>query len=114
MTGQRPRVLLVDDDPVSRLAIDRQLDTIGWEAYCAGSGFDALRTIGLQLPFDALLVALRLPDMFGQTVVAAAEQLVPSARVVFLVSEVPAATLGAPYLVKPFSTTALAAVLQPR
>mgnify|MGYP003341786713 FL=1 len=114
MTATRPRVLLVDEDPVSRLAIDRQLDTIGWEAYCAGSGFDALRTIGLRLPFEALLVSVRLPDMFGQTVAAAAAQIIPSAQLIFLVTEPPVVTLGAPFLVKPFSTSALAAALQPR
>ena len=108
-------MLLVDEDPVERLAIDRQLELLGWETYGAPTGFEAIRTLSLPgVSFDALLVALRLPDMFGPSVAAAAAQLMPAARVIVLVTEPPAIALDAPFLVKPCSTAALALALRTR
>ena len=105
----KPRALVVEDDLEARLAIDRQLDTIGWDAYIANDGSEGLQMMRLELRFDAVLVALQLPDMDGRLVARAAASIRPEARIVFLANR-PAA-VNRPLLVKPFTTTALAAVL---
>ena len=95
---------------MARLAIDRQLDVIGWEAYAANNGNEALRMLDLGPRFDAVLTALRLPDGDGRDIAAAARRKYPDAPIIFLTQQ-PVRVLGFPYLVKPFSTPALAAAL---
>jgi CheY-like chemotaxis protein len=46
------RVLLVDEDPMVRLAVDRQLDTLGWDAVVVNSGEEAIRVIEMGLFVD--------------------------------------------------------------
>ena len=108
--GAKRRALLVDADPVARLAIDRQLDAIGWEAYAANNGREALRMLDVGPRFDAVLTALRLPDGDGRDIAVAVRGKYPEAPIIFLTQQ-PVRMLGYPYLVKPFSTPALAAAL---
>ena len=108
--GIKRRALVVDGDPVARLAIDRQLDAIGWEAYAANNGSEAIRMLDVGPRFDAVLTALRLPDIDGRDVATAARGKLPDAPIILLTQQ-PVRVLGFPFLVKPFSTPALAAAL---
>jgi CheY-like chemotaxis protein len=108
------RVLLVDEDPVVRLAVDRQLDTLGWDAVSVNTGEEAIRVIEMGLFVDVLLTDLRLPDLDGRSVAWTICRLRPFTRIAFMGNGAPGEPLephDAPFLLKPFSTTALANAL---
>lgn len=109
------RVLLVDDDAEMRLAIDRQLDTLGWDAVVVNNGDEAIRVVQMGLFFDLLLIELRLPDLAGRDVAWTICRERPFTRVVFTGSMAPPEPLeprDAPLLIKPFSTMALKNALE--
>lgn len=106
----RPRVLLVEEDPLVRLAVDRQLDALGWEAVPVNTGEEAIRVVKLGMIVDVLLTDLKLPDLDGLAVAWAVTRVSPRTRVAFMAAMPPGEPLepyDAPLLVKPFSTSAL-------
>lgn len=115
MESRRPRVLLVDDDPMVRLVVDRQLDVLGWEAVPVGTGREAIRVVEGGTIVDVLLTDLDLPDINGVAVARAVSGLSPATRVAFMSGAGPSEPLhphGAPFLLKPFSRTALTNALK--
>jgi CheY-like chemotaxis protein len=111
---QTRRVLVVDEDPLMRLAIDRQLDLLQWEAVSVNTGQEAVYVIELGLLVDVVLTELRLPDIDGRSVAWAISKILRRVRVAFMGYEVPSGPLeprDAPFLLKPFSTPALANAL---
>jgi len=65
MTGlAKPRILIVDDEEIVRLNIERILEAAGYETCSAGSGKEALRLIS-QNEFDLVLTDLIMEDMDG-------------------------------------------------
>jgi PAS domain S-box-containing protein len=62
--GPVATVLIVDDDPIKRLALQAVLTSIGCPVVEATSGRDALRHILLQ-PFAVILLDVRMPEMDG-------------------------------------------------
>jgi len=62
IAGQR--VLIVDDDPLSRLAFSRMLEGLGRDAITAESGQQALELLGRER-VDLVLMDIRMPDMDG-------------------------------------------------
>ena len=104
------QVLLVDDDPELRLAVDQQLAALGCEVIVVASGEDALRVLAEELRIDVLLTELRLPDIDGRELAWAVGQKRPFVRVAFMGRDVPGQPLD-PFLKKPFSTTALSQAL---
>jgi DNA-binding NtrC family response regulator len=114
MLERRGRVLLVDEDPVTRLAIERQLDALGWDALVVGSGEEAVSvaTMGVRCP--VLLTDVRLPDFGGMTLAWKITLLSPRTRVVYMGVALPYEAVkprNAPFLLKPFSTSALSDAL---
>ena len=107
-------VLLVDDDPESSLAVDRQLADLGYEAVVVAGGEDALRVLGEDVRIDVLLTELQLPDIDGRELAWAVCQKRPFVRVAFMGRVSPGEPFNpreAPLLIKPFSTTSLANAL---
>lgn len=116
MGQPKGRVLLVDDDPVIRLQVDRQLDELGWDAVTVNSGEEAIRVVEMGLLMQVLLTDLRLPDLDGLSVAWEVTRIQPHIRVAFMGSALPRGPLEpeliqAPFLLKPFSTVALANAL---
>lgn len=75
-TSERPRVLIVDDDPMLARALTRGLHAFGYEAIAhttPAAGLDALR----DEPFDLVLVDLRMPDMGGLEFLVEATRIDP-------------------------------------
>jgi CheY-like chemotaxis protein len=108
------RVLVVAEDPVTRLAIDQQLDVLRWEAVSVNDGTEAIRVIEMGLLVHVLLINLRLPDLDARAVAEVIATIVPHIRVAFMADHVPSAPMEprhAPLLVKPFSTSLLANAL---
>jgi CheY-like chemotaxis protein len=110
MAGSRGRVLVVDEDPIWRLAIDRQLELLGWDVLTLNTGEEAIRVVERGFVVDVLLAELRLPDIDGRQVAWAICRLRPQVRVAFMTDGPPDAPLepaNAPLLAKPFTTRAL-------
>jgi CheY-like chemotaxis protein len=62
IAGQR--VLIVDDDPLSRLAFSRMLEGLGRDAITAESGQQAMELLGRKR-VDLVLMDIRMPEMDG-------------------------------------------------
>ncbi len=85
------RALCVDDLPINRTIIERQLTAAGMEVDLAVDGHAALRLLGnaaaLGAPYDVLLVDHVMPCTNGLAVAKAAREMAePSARLVVLLS----------------------------
>jgi diguanylate cyclase (GGDEF)-like protein/PAS domain S-box-containing protein len=63
----RPRLLLVDDEPLILEGLSRLLAARNYEVVTAGGGCEALVAIGKQ-QFDAILLDLGMPDLSGSEV----------------------------------------------
>jgi len=115
VSEQRPRALLVEDDSSVRNVIDRQLHGLGWEVVAARTGREAIRLVKRGMVVDVLLTDLKLPDVDGITVARTVSRVLPGTRVVFMSGSAPAVALeprDAPFLLKPFSKSALAEALE--
>ena len=107
-------VLLVEDEPLVRLAVDRQLEALGCDVLSVNNGEEALKVIEKGMRFDVLVTDLHLPDLDGRSVAWRAAALSPGTRIVFMSGTAPEEPLepaDPPFLLKPFSTTALANAL---
>ena len=104
-------MLLVDDDPELRLAVDQQLAALGCEVIVVASGGDAMQVLAEDVRVDVLLTELRLPDIDGRELAWAVGQRRPFVRVAFMGRDVPQESLDSPFLKKPFTTTALSHAL---
>jgi DNA-binding NtrC family response regulator len=113
-------VLVVDDEPLIRWSVTETLAELGLDVEQADSAASALQAITTTaLPFDAIVLDLRLPDMHDLSLLATIRQLIPEARVVLMTAfgtpEVLAAarTLGvSAVLNKPFELTELSRVVE--
>jgi CheY-like chemotaxis protein len=64
MADHAPRVLVVEDDPVSRLVAVRMLQRLGCAVRTAVSGAEAIAWVARER-FDLILMDCRLPDIDG-------------------------------------------------
>jgi DNA-binding NarL/FixJ family response regulator len=87
MTGDpRARVMIVDDHPIWRRAVERDLTDAGFEVVAAvGDGEAAVRIASAVRP-DVVLMDLQLPVMTGVEATAQLVRLDPSVRVMMLSS----------------------------
>jgi DNA-binding NarL/FixJ family response regulator len=80
----RVRVMVIDDHPMWRDAVARDLAEAGFEVVAAiGEGMAALRVIGATQP-DVVVADLRLPDISGVEVTRGVLAAHPAARVLIL------------------------------
>src|SRR5215212_11637634 len=71
--SQSARILIVDDEATIRLTLGTLLKRIGYEVTSAENGHEAIALLEQQR-FDLMLVDLKMPEMDGMQVVAAARQ----------------------------------------
>jgi DNA-binding NarL/FixJ family response regulator len=82
--SERIRVMVIDDHPMWRDAVARDLTEAGFEVVAAVSdGGAALRVIGATRP-DVVVADLRLPDVSGVEVTRGVLAACPTARVLIL------------------------------
>ncbi|HWI17664.1 MAG TPA: response regulator [Vicinamibacterales bacterium] len=108
-------VLVVDDEPLIRWSIVESLADFGIDVEQAADAASALRMITTAaLPFDVVVLDLRLPDMHDLSLLATLRQLLPGTRFILMTAFgtpdvlTEAALLGATVLNKPFELDTLA------
>ncbi|MDP2320538.1 MAG: response regulator [Acidobacteriota bacterium] len=77
--------LVVDDEPLIRWSVTETLADLGLDveqADCAASALQAITTTAL--PFDVIVLDLRLPDMRDLSLLATIRQLLPETPVVLM------------------------------
>ncbi|MCA2979754.1 MAG: response regulator [Myxococcaceae bacterium] len=72
MTPRRPRILVVDDEPLLVRALQRVLFHEGVDAVGAGDGHEALEHLR-EARFDLVLCDVRMPGMDGPTALRTAK-----------------------------------------
>ena len=78
-------VLVVDDEPLIRWSVTETLAELGLDveqADCAASALHAITSTAL--PFDVVVLDLRLPDMHDLSLLATIRQLLPTTPVVLM------------------------------
>lgn len=112
-------VLVVEDDAVNRMVVERFLQALGQHPLCAGDIQAALAAVGRQVP-DLALVDMNLPDGDGRELLTRLRALpgVPQLPAVLMSAHVPASEVQAlldagfaAFLSKPFSRAQLQALL---
>jgi CheY-like chemotaxis protein len=112
----RRRVLLVEDEPIVRKSLARQLKHMGFEVTAAGSGTEALTSLDAQPP-DFVLSDLAMPGMDGVTLARRIREKYPLLPIVIMSGNVPEElqpqllALDLRRLDKPFGDVELRAVL---
>jgi DNA-binding response OmpR family regulator len=69
MNGRPWRVLVADDEPVTRLLIKAALEKAGFQVFLAEDGEDALRQFSAE-PCDMVLLDVNMPGLNGHQVCA--------------------------------------------
>jgi two-component system NtrC family response regulator len=106
--------LVVDDEPLIRWAVAESLGTLGIDVEYAEDAASALKMVTTAaLPFELVVLDLRLPDMHDLSLLSTLRQLLPDATLVLMTAfGSPALTdqaraLGAAVLNKPFELSEL-------
>jgi DNA-binding NtrC family response regulator len=112
------RILVVDDDRLSRLTTAQQLQKRGYEAETAEDGASALQRLETQ-PFDAVLSDLRMPHIDGIELLQQVRTRWPAVDVLLMTAFATVETAvkamqqgAADYLVKPFQIDQLCVRLE--
>jgi DNA-binding NtrC family response regulator len=79
----KTKILIVDDEPVVRMAYSRILASDQSLVEAVGNGADALKRLAEQ-PFDVVLLDLRMPGMDGMAVLQAIKQSWPDVEVIII------------------------------
>lgn len=106
--------LVVDDEPLIRWSVGESLAGLGVDVEYATDAATALKIVTTAtLPFDIVLLDLRLPDMHDLSLLSTLRQVLPTARLVLMTAfgtpEIldRARALGAAVLDKPFEMSEL-------
>lgn len=103
------QALVVDDEPLIRWAVSESLTGLGFDVSEAPDAATALKMVTTSpLPFQIVVLDLRLPDMHDLSLLGTLRQLLPTARLFLMTAfgtpEViaQARSLGTTVLSKPF------------
>jgi DNA-binding NtrC family response regulator len=103
------RILVVDDDRLKRLTLEKQLADAGYSVLACDDPFAALAALGRE-PFDVVLTDLRMPGMDGLTLLKRIKEAAPVTQVVVMTAygtietAIEAIRAGAyDYVTKPFT-----------
>ena len=110
------KILIVDDDEPTRVGLAALLADAGYETVTAGNVPAAVQMLASERP-DLLIVDIRLEEYNGLQLIAMAPTRIPAIVVTGFadpVLEADARRLGADYLLKPISGTALRGLIERR
>ncbi len=78
-------VLVVDDEPLIRWSVAASLGDQGFDVEEAGDAASALRIVtNAALPFDVVILDLRLPDMHDLSLLRTLRQVLPHAQLILM------------------------------
>lgn len=104
------QALVVDDEPLIRWSVSQTLGGLGFDVTGAADAATALKMVTTSpLPFDLVVLDLRLPDMHDLSLLGTLRQLLPTARLCLMTAfgtpelVAQAHSLGAAVLTKPFA-----------
>ncbi len=104
-----PSILVADDDPSSRSAIQRVLERAGYRVEIVGDGIQAL-DLATETDFDLVISDLRMPGKTGLDLLSDLKDRKPNVRFVIIsaYSDVDSSGLGerlgaSDFIAKPFS-----------
>jgi len=81
----RPRVLVVDDEPLIRWSIAEALGERGYSIVEAGTGRAAIdEVLASREPFGVIVLDLRLPDFDNLSLLTRLHELAPEARIIMM------------------------------
>ena len=107
-------VLVVDDEPLIRWSVAESLGEMGFDVEEAADAESALRIVtGTALPFQVVVLDLRLPDMTDLSLLGTIRQLLPRAHLILMTAfgtpeiVADARAIGADVLSKPFELSEL-------
>ena len=102
-------VLVVDDEPLIRWSVAESLSDLGYDVEQASDATSALRKVTTAaLPYDVVVLDLRLPDMSDLSLLGTLRQLLPRAALILMTAFgtadifAEAAAIGAAVINKPF------------
>lgn len=108
------QVLIVDDDPDARGAMQHALERQGYSVVIAVNGTDALRLLeSTHVPVDLLVTDVQMPGLLGDALVLQVRQSWPELPVLFVSGDSRFGTLPdiiggrCRFLLKPFGTVEL-------
>jgi CheY-like chemotaxis protein len=102
-------ILVVDDEPLIRWSVSESLSDLGYDVDQAPDAQSALRMVTTTaVPFDTVVLDLRLPDMDDLSLLSTLRHLLPACRLILMTAfstpevHADAAALGATVINKPF------------
>jgi CheY-like chemotaxis protein len=103
------RILVIEDDQVTRLAVSTYLKHVGYDVLTASNGLEGVEVFrSCPNLIDLVLTDLRMPVMTGNEAVHQIRQTRPDAKVICMTASSEGVRLkGVPVLAKPFSVKAL-------
>ncbi len=113
--SQRPRILLIDDDPLIRRIIVKTLVAAGYETLEAANGTEGLKLAESSIP-DLILLDVMMPGVDGFEVCARCRSLEATSRIPIIMltaldqseAQVRGLEIGADdYITKPFNLDVL-------
>ena len=115
----RPRVLVVDDEPLIRWSLAEALSDSGYLVVEAGTGRAALQEMAASSdPFGVILLDLRLPDSDSLSLLVRLHDLAPRARIIMMsahgtgeVAQEAQARGAYGFVSKPFEISAMASLV---
>jgi DNA-binding NtrC family response regulator len=78
------RILIVDDEPLMRMALEQALTDSGCEVIEATDAHSATETLTASSPFDVVLLDYQMPDSGDLRLLAAVRSLSPESRVIMM------------------------------
>ena len=117
MTGN---ILIVEDEPVIRAVLTRNLSASGYQVQAVSDGKAALGKLAKNT-YNLIFTDLKMPGMSGRELYEAMKKKYPNSaeRIVFITGDVMTAethdflaSTGRPYLVKPFDSKDITGILE--
>jgi CheY-like chemotaxis protein len=84
--GQRPQILVVDDEPAVRESLGMLLESVGYGVAMAANGVSALAQMGRAVP-DLIVTDLNMPEMSGIELISHVRSRHPAMLIVAMSGE---------------------------
>lgn len=81
---QKPRILVVDDEPATRVSLAEVLRLEGYDVAIAASGEEALAMVASQPPFELMVADLKMPGMDGLQLTEVVQRRAPDTVIILL------------------------------